>query len=151
MENPTNFKADKVTPTTDVSKSMAQITCLSSQELDIVHVYRSQGMKKEELAEDLRTCINSSRLTIICGDFNICFVSDRDNVVTRMLEGMGFSQLVNEATHFKGGHIDHVYSNHNPAKHSLDISLYSPYYLCLDHDAICITVLKASGHSKSSK
>ena len=147
----TYFKANKVTPTTDICKSMAQITCLSSQELDIVHVYRSQGMKKEELAEDLRTCINSSRLTIICGDFNICFVSDRDNVVTRMLEGMGFSQLVNEATHFKGGHIDHVYSNHNPAKHSVDISLYSPYYLCLDHDAICITVVKASGHSKSSK
>ena len=65
-----------------------------------------------------------------------------------MLESLGFNQLVTEATHYKGGLLDQVYSNHNPAKLKVDITLYSPYYLSLDHDGICITILKAYGCSK---
>ena len=61
-----------------------------------------------------------------------------------MLEQAGFSQQVHEATHFKGGHIDQVYSNHNPSQVNVVISLYSPYYLAKDHDAICITVTKVA-------
>ena len=61
-----------------------------------------------------------------------------------MLEHAGFAQLVHEATHFKGGHIDHVYSNHNPSQLNVGISLYSPFYLAKDHDAICITVTKVA-------
>ena len=142
------YKTEKFTPTNDVTKPMAQISYGKSDEFDIVHVYRSQGMDKHELSEDLRKCINPKKPTIVCGDFNICYVSQRNNEITSMLETLGFTQLVQNATHLKGGHIDHVYSNHNPAKYSIEISLYSPYYLCLDHDAICVTVVKASGDSK---
>ena len=60
-----------------------------------------------------------------------------------MLEDNGFCQLVHEATHIKGGHIDQVYSNHKSAEYQVSISLYSPYYLAKDHDAILITITKA--------
>ena len=99
-------------------------------------------MNNIELANDLKSIMNTKKFTIICGDFNLCYIENRNNEVTQMLELAGFSQLVNMATHFKGGLIDHVYSNHNPSQYQVDVSLYSPYYLCKDHDAICITVTK---------
>ena len=144
----TYFRPESIFPTTDVTKPNAQISHFSSPSLDIISVYRSQGMDKKELAEDIRKIVNKSRLTIICGDFNFCFLAERHNEITRMLESLGFNQLVTEATHYKGGLLDQVYSNHNPAKFKVDITLYSPYYLSLDHDGICITILKASGCSK---
>ena len=60
-----------------------------------------------------------------------------------MLEDNGFNQLADEATHFQGGHIDHIYSNNNSDKIHVDITLYSPYYLAKDPDCILITVTKA--------
>ena len=59
-----------------------------------------------------------------------------------MLEASGFKQLVDEATHFQGGHIDHVYCNNKPDQFQVDITLYSPFYLDKDHDALLITVTK---------
>jgi hypothetical protein len=138
----TYFKSGLISPEVDITKSRAQITLLSSPELDVVNVYRSQGMNNAELAHDLKDIINNSKFTLICGDFNLCYVDDRDNEVTRMLEYEGFSQLVHEATHFKGGHIDHVYSNHSSKDFQIGVSLYSPYYLAKDHDAICVTIIK---------
>ena len=112
--------------------------------MDIINVYRSQGMNNAELAKDLEGLINMSKLTIICGDFNFCYIEQRDNEITQMLVQSGFTQQVHEATHSKGGHIDHVYSNHDPSLMNVVISLYSPYYTANDHDAICITVTKVA-------
>ena len=61
-----------------------------------------------------------------------------------MLEELGFQQLVVEASHLKGGHLDHVYSNHDPKTFQIEILMYSPYYTSLDHDAILITLMKAA-------
>ena len=138
----TYFKSEKMFPKVDVAKPKAQISVFSSPELVLVNLYRSQGMDNRDLANELRILINTDNFTIICGDFNLCYIDDRNNEVTSMLEQAGFTQMVQEATHFKGGHIDHVYSNHNPEKFKVAISLYSPYYLCRDHDAICITITR---------
>ena len=94
-----------------------------------------------------RDIIDKSKLTLICGDLNLCYIDDRSNEVTRLLENEGFSQLVHEATHFKGGHIDHVYSNHNRENFQIEVSLYSPYYLAKDHDALCVTITKTPGRA----
>ena len=70
----------------------------------------------------------------------MCFIDQRDNEVTKMLEDHGFIQLVGEATHWKGGHIDHVYINHDPSLFQADVAMYSPYYTSKDHDALLITI-----------
>ena len=62
------------------------------------------------------------------------------NTEATKLFDLGFYQLVGEATHLKGGHLDHVYSNHDPKKFKNEILMYSPYYTSLDHDAICLTL-----------
>ena len=122
----TYFKVAKLHPRRDITKSKAQITFLSSPELDIVNVYRSQGMNNKELASDLKSFINKPKFILICGDFNLCYLENRNNEVTRMLEENGFTQLVHEATHFKGGHNDHVYSNHNKEHFQVEVNLYNP-------------------------
>ena len=136
------YRSGKVAPRKHVKKGLVQISLLSNVDLDIINVYRSQGMNNAELANDLEGLIDMSKPTIICGDFNFCYIDQQDNEVTQMLVQSGFAQQVHEATHFKGGHIDHVYSNHDPSLLDVVISLYSPYYTAKDHDAICITVTK---------
>ena len=147
----TYIKADIITPKSNVTKEKVQITLLSSPELDIINIYRSQGMDTAELANDLRYMINKSKLTIVCGDLNLCYIDDYNNELTKMFKREGFQQLVHEATHFMGGHIDQVYSNHNPQEYQVHVSLYSPYYLAKDHDAILITITKVPPKSSRQK
>ena len=71
-------------------------------------------------------------------------------MVTKGLEEMGFQQLVEEASHLKGGHLDHIYSNHDQSDFKVEILMYSPYYTCLDHDAFCVTLMQ-TGNSRERK
>ena len=61
----------------------------------------------------------------------------KNNRLIKRLEDLGFQQLIKEATHFAGGHIDHIYVNHQAV---VDVSLYSPYYCAKDHDALLAVV-----------
>ena len=107
-------------------------------------MYRSSGANNVELTDQLKSLIRQDKTTVICGDFNECFATEKATGVSKMLEDYGFTQLVTKATHLKGGHIDHVYSNHDPTFFEVDIMLYSPYYTCHDHDALCVTIRKCS-------
>ena len=68
----------------------------------------------------------------------MCFIDKRNNRSTTLLLQNNFKQLVREATHIDGGHIDHVYLR---CEESLMASVeqYSPYYIAKDHDALCIS------------
>ena len=103
----------------------------------------SHGADNSEVAEDIEMLLDPRKLTIICGDFNLCYIEQRTNCILNKLEGCGFTQLVTEATHIKGGHIDQVWSNHDRRIYQVDVALYSPYYLSDDHDAICVTIRKS--------
>ena len=127
-----------------IKKQKVQMTKISTPEVDIINIYRSQGADSSELIQDLRLIINQATPTIICGDLNLCFINERRNEITKMLEGQGFNQLVVEASHLQGGHIDHVYSNLNPNVFKVDVMLYSPYYTSRDHDAFFITIMHAA-------
>ena len=92
-----------------------------------------------ELLKHITDCITKDKATIITGDFNICYHATKNNKITKYLEANGFIQLMTEATHIKGRHIDHFYfkSDEKILKNPL-IYRYSPYYS--DHDAICATL-----------
>ena len=75
---------------------------------------------------------------MIGGDFNICQARNKQNKVAKCLASLGFRQLVKEATHIEGGHIDHIYVSRGIE--SSDIQIYSPYYTALDHDALCLSI-----------
>ena len=78
---------------------------------------------------------------LITGDFNICYQMNQTNRLIQGLETNGFQQLVNEATHIRGRHIDHAYwRDHNNTWADPAVDRYSPYYS--DHDAIGITMTR---------
>ena len=132
----------------DIKKKNVQITKMCTDKVDVISIYRSQGADQTDLILDLKNLLNTGKTTIICGDFNLCFVKQRTNKIIRMLEDLGFQQLVSEASHLKGGHLDHVYSNHDPNKFENEILMYSPYYTSMDHDAICLTLRQVVGKNE---
>ena len=136
----TYFKSEGNYQSIDVKNPTFQFTKLSSLEIDIINVYRSQSANNSNFLDELSTLINKDKTTIICGDFNLCLVKEKLNIVTKSILEYGFSQLVTMATHIKGGHINHVYSNHDSKLFEVDVMMHSPYYTSHDHDALFITV-----------
>ena len=132
----------------DIKREKAQITRLSTPRVDIINMYRSQEADNAVLVNDLEQIIREGTPTVICGDMNLCFVTKRQNPVTNLLEGLGFNQLIKEASHLQGGHIDHVYSNADPNIFEVDVRMHSPYYTSRDHDGFCITITHAGDISK---
>ena len=105
------YKLDTVSPFINLTKSKYQLSKLRSSEIDIIAVYKSQGAEDLELAEDLENIMDHQKVTIICGDFNLCYLEQKNNIIFNKLHSFGFVQLVTEATHIKGGTIDQVYVN----------------------------------------
>ena len=108
--------------------------------MDVVSIYRSQEGQIDQILYEIKNIIDFNKSTLICGDLNVCYMSDRSNVLVKTLEDLGFKQLVQEATHIKGGLIDHVYIRGNGTCTGVDCTLYSPYYCAMDHDALLTTV-----------
>ena len=81
--------------------------------------------------------IDPIRPTLITGDFNVCLLKHPKNIITKTLSEFGYKQLIKEATHVLGGHIDHT-NWRDPTDEMGDpwIETYSPYYS--DHDIITV-------------
>ena len=132
------YKEDKFSHILDIDDEQIQITKLAGEYFDLIAVYKAPAGKNQELQDHLMNLIDSNKSTLVCGDFNMCFVDHRNNKATRFLLENNFKQLVQEATHIQGGHIDHVYLRSENMLATLE--LHSPYYTAKDHDALCITL-----------
>ena len=90
-----------------------QISKLTSAELDVITIYRSDRGNPNELIGVLTNMITDEKKTLITGDLNICYLRIPKNQVSKGLQGRSFQQLVDFPTHIMGGHIDHVYWRDN--------------------------------------
>ena len=136
----TYFKDDVFKYEQHVAELYMQIIKFTSREVDVINVYRSNKGNTLDLSDYLESMITNGKPTLITGDLNICFHHHSGNRMSKRLGNMGFNQLVREATHILGGHIDHVYwKNDNGVWSDPQLELNSPYYS--DHDALCITLL----------
>jgi exonuclease III len=70
----TYYAQDKFHHVEDIKTEKFQITKFKHEVLDIIYVYRSQSGHSLELLENLKKQIETGRITIITGDFNICFM-----------------------------------------------------------------------------
>ena len=112
-----------------------QITKMTSDNIDIICVYRSDLGSIEELYCKIYSKLTPLKLTMICGDFNICALENSKNLLTQSLLAENFKQIVKYPTHEKGGLIDHIYIKNTPEIY--DVYHHSVYYS--DHDGICVT------------
>ena len=143
----TLYKPDKFKHEGDLKRSNMQITKYSSNNLDVINVYRSSDGNSMELLGHLTEMLTPKKSVIITGDFNICFMSNGKNRMSRgLMEKEGFQQLTTNPTHIMGGHIDHVYWR-DPNQHwkAPIVETYGPYHS--DHDASCITLKRQVGSS----
>ena len=136
----TYFKENIFQHSKDIKEKYFQLTKLTSKFLDVISVYRSQEGSVNQVLNVVMSLIDWDKTTLLCGDFNICYISDRNNKLVSSLEDLEFKQLVQEATHIKGGLIDHVYIRERTEIESVNCSLYSPYYSALDHDALLTSI-----------
>ena len=134
----------KIPPTkfVDYKGKDFQVSSSHMADADCIHVYRSSTASLVETCNAINKNIRDKRPTLITGDFNVCAAKNPGNCITTHLLHLGFTQLVNEATHIKGGHIDHVYWRDaiDPCFECPILERYSPYYS--DHDALLITLTK---------
>ena len=142
----TYFNSDIFNPAEEVKTDKLQITKFKHKAMDIINVYRSQSGNSLELLEKLKNLIKAGRVTIITGDFNICYMENFSNRMTQGLLSMGFDQLVHEPTHIRGRHIDQVYFLDPCDRLKPIVDRYSPYYS--DHDGICITITELLPQNK---
>ena len=136
----TYFRKHQFHHCVDVIEEQFQLTKISSENVAIISVYRSSQGDLEKLTTHLLNLIVPDKVNVICGDVNICFKSDRSNILIKSLEENGFKQFVKEATHIKGGLIDHAYIRSGLDSVEIDVSIYSPYYCAKDHDAVLISL-----------
>ena len=131
------YKAEVFKVKNDCRLERAQMSMFESPEVDVIVVYRSQGQNLEEIADKVDVWRNPAKLTVVCGDMNVCLKKEERNKLTVELESMGFAQLNEEATHIGGGHIDHMYVTREASGRAI-VERYTPFYS--DHDALCLTI-----------
>ena len=124
----------------DVTKQFYQMTKLSSEDYYVINIYRSESADTKMFIKDLLNLLTNDS-TVIVGDFNLCFLNQRNHPIFDTLERMGFCQLVQSPTHLKGRMIDLVFS-----KFSFLVFQQSPFFS--DHD---ILVLKIKEDNRTSK
>ena len=84
-----------------------QLMKVSREDIEIINVYRSQECK--DFQDKLKFVVDISRPTVICGDTNIDISKDRGKSFVEFMEKLGFTQLVTQPTHDRGGLLDHVW------------------------------------------
>ena len=84
--------------------------------------------------------VNMQRPTIITGDINVCLNKEPRNLLTTVLNDLGFNQLVKDATHVRGGKIDHAYAR-DPESQLSSLNL----------KVICLVIFEDQANRKSSK
>ena len=127
-----------------------QITKFSSNDVDVVNVYRSSDGNSLELLNRITEMLSVGKSTLITGDFNICILNHGKNRMSKGIMEKGFNQMIRNATHIRGGHIDHVYwKDSNNVWRTPTVEMYCPYYS--DHDASLITLEKHQGKNQENK
>ena len=71
--------------------------------MDVINVYRSNKGNSVELLKKLIEMMEPGTPTLITGDFNICFMNNGRNRLSKGLtEEQGMRQLMTEPTHILG-------------------------------------------------
>merc|ERR1712208_177044 len=123
----------------NTKKEGFSISKITSKDIDIIGIYRSQNGNVVSLVGELQDMIDIEKTTVIGGDVNICALQKPRNHIMESLKEMGFQQIVTTATHKEGGAINHVYWRQGQnGRYELALEYIPKYYS--DHDALCLSL-----------
>ena len=108
---------------------------IASDNVEIINIYRSYEADDICFIEKLVPMITNEKQTIILGDFNLCYQSQRDHPIFKLLHDMKFVQLVKSPSHIEGRVLDLVFV-HETNK-TLTVHQKAAYFT--DHDVIEIS------------
>ena len=80
------YKENIFKPTIEVKEETIQITKMEATNLEVITVYKSEKANVSVLLEHLKTMIKPGIPTVVQGDFNMCYLSNKYNKVTKYLE-----------------------------------------------------------------
>ena len=125
------------TSSINVKSSQYQMTKIVSEVHDVINIYRSVGASSDEFIKDLEKIFDSSKVTYLLGDFNLCFKTDNNHPIIKKISYLGFEQKVEQATHIGGRLIDQIYI-FSPCNHEMFVRVQqqSPYFS--DHDILSL-------------
>ena len=122
-----------------IKKQHYQVIRVSSKSTDVINIYRSSSDGKDSLfVEDLLSLFDGQKQTYIVGDFNLCYITERNNKIFREIELQGFKQLLKEPTHIEGRQIDLVFHYSMQAEHHSNLTVFQFGQYFTDHDLIKI-------------
>ena len=105
-------------------------------------LYRKNNSNFSQYMNALEYAINSSRIDVVLGDFNVNYFNEtHSQPLISLMESLNYSQIVTEPTFVSSGSLlDHVYVN-STSRQVVNNSVVSVYYS--DHDAV-VTSLQYS-------
>ena len=123
------------TSSLNVKTNKYQMTKIVSEAQDVINIYRSVGASSDEFIKDLEKIFDSTKVTYLLGDFNLCFKKENNHPIVKRISCLGFEQKVKHATHTGGRLIDHIYI-FSPCKQEMPVKVQqqSPYFS--DHDIL---------------
>ena len=137
--------------TDSINHADCQITRISSEDIEIINLYRSKEC--HNLEQLIHSLINLKKKTIVVGDTNLNFEMQKNqNFVKMMTEDLKFEQLVTRPTfdrlpNFKPSLLDHVYVSQNLKK---TVKVEQKCLGFNDHDIIIISVLSEKDSIENS-
>ena len=121
----------------DFKSPNMQISKVTSENIDVISVYRSQKEAFLSLKNQVQALLDPNKTTLIVGDFNFCYKIS-ENEFSKFMKKYKFNQLVEAATHVEGGLLDHAYLKCVGNQREATVELCSNYYS--DHDTVTVFI-----------
>ena len=131
------YKREKFEHDSDIKEDNMQLSKFTSQNLDIIALYRSQRGNYNNLNQNIEIMKTEGKATLIVGDFNFCYKDHPCNTTRKYLENQKFSQLIIEPTHIEGHVLDQAYIKGNMKANAIT---HSKYYT--DHKGLALLIRK---------
>ena len=122
-----------------INTDFYQMLRVSSTNLDVINIYRSQNANKANFLKDLGSLARGAKPCFIVGDFNIDYLQNPDEEIIKKISSCSFKQIVESPTHIAGAVLDHVYVK--KATQAYHVIIHFPYYS--DHAAIFVCGLNS--------
>ena len=131
----------------DVTQILYQMTKVANKNQDVINIYRSAGASSNAFLRDLDKLIDTSRETVLVGDFNLCYLAQRSHPIVRELESKGFIQLVKHPTHVEGRLIDLIFYFEPDRIGPIKFTTQQKGLYFTDHDMLHLLKVIISFHS----